>query len=216
MDSCQKCSAPAIGAARVCGYCGAVMVELISAKEELVAVSELSTIAVKLNKRKAAHLWQHAFVPTTLDAQVAALTQSLSLLQKTTIMSFYRGYSSMAFGVLGAVFATPDINAIALSRCDAILTAMRLASVSEPHSAAQVELAEREVERAREGLAESKRRVLKRLGWGVLAYLIFMALAMLVLFSTEAGLDELSVEPQASGANYDLEQKGGGEKITGK
>jgi|GEM_PF-4972686 len=194
MQLCKNCSAPTMPGARVCGYCGAVILELVSAKEEILALSELSSLAIKLDKRKAAHLWKHAFIPTTLEAQVAALTQALSLLQKTTMMGLYKGYTSLALGVFGSAFRTPDINTIALSRCDAILTAMRLASAMEPQASAQVDLAEREVERAKEGLAASKLRVAKMVGWSILVYFGFIGLAMFGLSRVNSSVGDISFD----------------------
>jgi hypothetical protein len=212
LDICSHCSAPAVAGARVCGYCGAALNELVSARDEIIAVSELSSLAMKLKKREAAHLWQHAFVPTTIEAQIAALTQSLSLLQKTTIMSVYRGYTSMALGVFGSAFRAPDINNIALSRCDAILTAMRLASALEPQSTGQVDLAAREVQRARDGLNESKSRVAKIVAWSVLVYFVFMGVIIFGATSVNDGIYDSPHGSEVNTNNFDSEAKNSDQK----
>ena len=216
MGICSHCSAPAVAGARVCGYCGAALNELISAKDEIMAVSELSSLAMNLKKREAAHLWQHAFVPTTIEAQIAALTQSLSLLQKTTIMSAYRGYMSMGLGVFGSAFRAPDINTIALSRCDAILTAMRLASALEPQSSGQVDLASREVERARDGLTASKRRVAKIAALSVLGYFVFMGVVMFGASNANDGIHDSPFESEGHTSDDVSEAKGSDQKANVK
>jgi hypothetical protein len=132
------------------------------------------------------------------------------------MMSVYKGYTTMAFGVFGSGFRTPDINTIALSRCDAIMTAMRLASAMEPQSAAQVELAERELDRAKEGLDGAKRAVAKTVGWSVLAYFVLMGLAAFWLSSIGDNLSSVSFEPTGTTMEPESSTKSSDGKAAGK
>jgi hypothetical protein len=205
MNSCKKCGADATGIA--CEFCGSLQREPADAAEEMEVLRAMSkaiqTISESFNgkgvglgniknidentKRNNAMAawWSGAYMPSTPDALMQALSMALA------------GVQVNAAGTMSQA----QLNAALLARAHATVTALALRAPSDPRvGAARQAIAEVEgrLNAATEAQAAALKDAFKPM-MKILAIMVVVLIAVLLLAPEKATVSEAQTGPAASG-----------------